>query len=108
MVQLHSTPVSRCLDIRLLVFGFEVFDLLAVFMLLAILNFALSPFGGWVMLLTWILPGLLAMALRFGKRGKPENYLLHLARFYLTPGIYHAFQEARPKNNNFLQMRSSL
>ena len=81
-MEIYSTPVSRCLDNKLLILGFEVVDLFAIFLLLAVLNFLLSPIGGWVTLLVWILPSLLALILRYGKRGKPENYLLHVARYY--------------------------
>jgi len=36
------------------------------------------------------LPGLLFCALYFGKRGKPEGYLVHALRFYISSGELHA------------------
>ncbi|MEZ4743991.1 MAG: hypothetical protein R3B45_16345 [Bdellovibrionota bacterium] len=35
-------------------------------------------------------PLLIIGILYFGKKGKPENFLVHLIRFYLDPGFYSA------------------
>jgi len=84
--------MSRSLDKKLLVLGFEIPDLLAVFLLLAALNFFLGGGGGATILLIWLPPLFLAIILRYGKRGKPDNYLLHVSRYYLSPGVYSAFE----------------
>jgi hypothetical protein len=90
------TPVSRSLDKKLLILGFELVDLLAVFLFLALLNFFFGGGGVVSLALTWLPPLALALLLKYGKRGKPDNYLLHLTRFHFNPGIYSAFQ--LPKN----------
>ncbi len=90
---LNTTPVSQCLDKRLTIMGFEIPDLLAVFLLLAVLNFLFAN-SGHVLLLVWLPPTALALILRYGKRGKPDNYLLHLLRYQVTPGAYSAFKDA--------------
>ena len=89
---IKSTPVSRCLDKKMILFGFEVPDLLAIFLVLSILNFM---FGGTDLkiFLVWIPSLALAGLLRFSKRGKPENYLIHWARYQIRPGIISAFNE---------------
>ncbi len=95
---MRSTAVSKCLDRKLVLFGFEVLDLLAVFLVLSILNFL---FGQAPMkwLLVWAPSLTLALVLRWGKRGKPDKYLIHWLRYQIKPGSYSAFQEfqhARP------------
>lgn len=87
---LRSTMVSKCLDKKLNMFGFEIPDLLAIFLVLSILNFI---FGGapYKLFTVWLPSILLAVILRVGKRGKPENYLIHLIRYQLTPGVLFSF-----------------
>jgi hypothetical protein len=74
----------------MLVMGFEIPEVLAIFMMVAVLNFLCSslPYG---FLLTWGPPAALAVVLRVMKRNKPENYLLHWARYIVSPGEYSAF-----------------
>ena len=90
---MRVTSISKCLDRKLVIFGFEVLDLLAVFLLLSVLNlvFGQMPFK-W--LLTWAPTVSLACLLRWGKRGKPEKYLVHWIRFQIKPGVYSAFSES--------------
>lgn len=89
---LRSEPVSKCLEKRLLILGLEVPDILAVFLLLSILNF-LFGVTSFKLLLVWLPTIAVAVILRLGKRGKPDNYLIHLAKFYARPRYYSAFQE---------------
>jgi len=90
---MRTTSVSKCLDRKLVLFGFEVLDLLAVFLLLSVLNFVFGqlPFK-W--LFVWAPSVSLACVLRWGKRGKPDKYLVHWIRFQIKPGVYSAFPEA--------------
>ncbi len=90
---LKATPLSKCLDKKLLIFGFEIPDLLAVFLLLSGLNFFFGS-SGYTLFLVWAPPTLLALIIRFGKRGKADNYLIHLLRYKFTPGVYPAFQDS--------------
>ena len=74
-------------------FGFEMPDLLAIFLSLSVLNliFGSHPYK---FLFVWIPPVVLAIALRLGKRGKPENFLVHWLRYQFLPGVYSAFPES--------------
>lgn len=87
---MRVTSVSKCLDKKLQMFGFEMPDLLAIFLSLSTLNllFGSHPYK---FLFVWIPPAILAVVLRIGKRGKPENFLIHWLRFQISPGVYSAF-----------------
>ncbi len=91
-MSLRVVPVSQALEKKLLMLGFEVLDLLAISLTLAILNFLFGQTSLRLMLV-WLPTILLAALLRFGKKGKPDNYLIHLMRYQITPGTYTAFHE---------------
>lgn len=93
---LRSEPTSQSLEKKLLIIGFEVPDVLAIFLLLSILNFFLGQLGNKP-LFVWLPVATAAVILRIGKRGKPDNYLVHLAKFHLKPKYYSAFQEPSQK-----------
>jgi hypothetical protein len=88
----RSVPTSQCLDKRLQLLGFEVPDLLAIFLTLSILNFIFGQ-TNVKFFLVWLPTLALAATLYFGKRGKPDNYLLHWLRFQIKPGTLSAFPE---------------
>ncbi len=100
---LKTSAVYRCLEKKTLVFGFEIVDLFVVFSFLAILNFV---FRGLLFkfLLVWGPALSLALFLRLGKAGKPENYLLRLARSLLAPVVLSAFPLA-PRRARFLNVK---
>jgi len=75
--------------------GFEVPDVLVIFLLLSILNFSFGQ-TNYKFALVWGPVVALAITLRVGKRGKPENYLVHLVKFQIQPKFLSAFQD--PKN----------
>jgi hypothetical protein len=87
---LKTSVVYRCLEKKTLVFGFEIVDLFIVFSCLAALNFLMRGLP-YKFFLSWGPAATLALGLRLGKRGKPENYLLHLARSHLSPLVFSAF-----------------
>ncbi len=87
---LKTEPIAKCLDKKLLMLGFEVPDILAIFLLLSLLNFAFGDSGAKPFLV-WLPTIAAAVVLRIGKRGKPDNYLLHLAKFYFSPKYLEAF-----------------
>ena len=89
---LKSEPTSQSLERKLMIAGFEIPDLLAIFSLLATLNFLFGA-TGQKLLLVWLPTAALALALRLGKRGKPDNYLVHLARFHFAPKYLLAFSD---------------
>lgn len=90
---LKTNSVAKCLDKRLLFFGFEVFDVLSIFLTLSILNFI---FGNTSLkfFLVWLPTLVLALILHFGKKGKPDQFLLHWLRYQIKPGVYRAFPES--------------
>lgn len=88
---MQVTDVSKCLDRKLTMLGFEVFDILAIFIVLSVLNFLFGETAlKW--LLVWLPTAVMATVLRYGKRGKPEKYLLHWLRFQIKPGVYSAWR----------------
>ena len=91
---LRAVPVHKCLDKRLLIFGFEIVDL---FILALLLSFLSTLFGGasGKLFSVWLPTGLVAMVLRLTKRGKPDNFLLHWIRFQLRPSVLFAFPDAQ-------------
>jgi len=89
---LRSESTSHSLEKKLLIAGFEVPDVLAIFLLLSILNFIFGH-TNQKLLLVWGPTILLALTLRIGKRDKPDNYLLHLAKFQVQPKHLSAFQD---------------
>jgi hypothetical protein len=93
-VALRSEPTSQSLEKKLLIMGFEVPDVLAIFLLLSILHFVLGPFGSKI-LLVWCPVIVFALVLRIGKHGKPDNYLLHLVKFHTRPKYLSSFQDPR-------------
>ncbi|MCM0604501.1 MAG: hypothetical protein KA715_00250 [Xanthomonadaceae bacterium] len=89
-MSLRTTSVSKCLDKKLNLFGFEIPDLLAIFLTLSILNFIFGS-TSYKIFSVWLPSILLAVVLRVGKKGKPDNFLIHWIRYQLTPGILYSF-----------------
>ncbi|MBX9765893.1 MAG: hypothetical protein K2X47_01360 [Bdellovibrionales bacterium] len=97
-MELFRSTVHRGLDVRMKVAGMEALDLIAALILAAVMNlFRLPTF------LILGIPSTALIILYLGKRGKPDGFLIHLLRYYLTPGLYSAAQESR--NDNQLQMK---
>lgn len=88
---LTVTPMPKCLERKLIFLGLEIGDLMAVFMTLSVLNFTIGPFVPSRALFVWMPSLILAAVLYFGKRGKPENFLLHYMRFHLSQKYYSAW-----------------
>jgi len=86
---MHSTPVSKSLDKKLRVFGFEVMDLFVVFFGLSVLNLL---FGN-SLVMVWLPSIMFAITLRLSKRGKPEKFIMHWMRYQITPATYSAFEK---------------
>lgn len=92
-MEIKTTPVSKCLDKKMIVMGFEIPDLLAIFLTLSILNF-LFGMTSMKIVAVWLPTIALAAILRISKRGKPDNFLIHWIRFQIRPGVLSAFQES--------------
>lgn len=89
---LRTVSVNQCLDKKLLIFGYEIPEILAIFFLLSVLNFVFPT--GFKLILVWIPTLTVAIVLRIGKRGKPDNYLMHLVRHKIQPPLLSAFSDA--------------
>ncbi len=100
---LRTSTVYRCLDKKTYVFGFEVVDLFLVFTVLALLNFVLGNMS-YKFLFTWGPTLSLALFIKMIKRGRPDNYLLHLIRGYFQPKILSAFALAQ-KRSKFINIK---
>ncbi len=90
---LKTSTVHRKLDAKFKIGGIEAADLLAVLLLAAVMNlfFGRISFGP---IFIFGLPALLFCSLYFGKRGKPDGYLLHAVKYILSPGELWAGEKA--------------
>jgi hypothetical protein len=88
-LNLKTSMVHRKLDAKFKVGGIEATDLLAVLILAALMNliFGRLSIGP---IFVFVLPGALFAALYAAKRDKPDGFLAHLIKFYLSPGELHA------------------
>jgi uncharacterized membrane protein len=91
-MSLKSTAVSRCLEKKLLFFGYELPDVLVIFLFLAVLNLTFGR-TEYKFVLVWLPALTLAVALRIAKRGRPDNFLIHWIRFRIRPRVLSAFPE---------------
>lgn len=86
---LLASKVPRALDTKTRLFGFELGDLLLIFLYLSISNLL---FGGTPLKipLVWIGTLGLALGLYFVKRNKPDHYLEHWGEYQRSPGVLTA------------------
>ena len=85
-MSLLVTKVPRSLETRTKLFGFELGDLLLVFLYLSVSNLifgttVLRPYA------VWLGTAALACTLYFIKRGKPAGYLQHWGEYTRLPGL---------------------
>lgn len=86
---LLNSKVPRALDKRARIFGFELGDLLLIFLYLAVSNLVfgqtrLKPLMVWGGTLS------ISAILYFVKRGKPDGYLQHYGEFLNAPSVLTA------------------
>ena len=86
---LFHSKVPRSLEKKARLFGFELADLLLVFLYLALSNLI---FGHTRMkpLLVWGGTVSIAAVLYFVKRGKPDGYLQHYGEYMSAPSVLSA------------------
>ena len=77
---LITSSVPRSLDSKNKLFGFELPDLLFIFMNLAITNLVFGS-SSYRYSLVWGSTTIIAVSLFFLKRGKPDNYIQHLGEY---------------------------
>ena len=86
-----TSKVPRSLEKKTRLFGFELSDLLLIFLYMAVSNLifgqtnlkALIVWGGTISL---------GASLYLFKRGKPDNYLQHYGEFLYAPSVLSASQ----------------
>lgn len=93
-MEVQSSSVHRKLDAKLKIAGLEAPDLLFVLIFAAVMNLFFGR-TSLALPLVLILPSVMLLALYFGKRDKPNGFMIHLARFYLTPGFFSAGEESK-------------
>lgn len=101
-MELHSSSVHRKLDAKIKIVGLEAPDLLFVLIFAAMMNLFFGR-TSLALPLVIVLPSVMLLGLYIGKRDKPDGFMIHLARFYLTPGFFSAgddskFEEQMRKN----------
>ena len=83
---LLTTSVPRSLDTKNKLFGFELPDLLFIFMNLAITNLIFGS-SSYRYSLVWGSTSLIAASLFFLKKDKPDNYIQHLGEYIAQGSI---------------------
>ena len=88
----NSVLISHCnrnLERKVKIFGFEIFDLLLLGIVLAVLNitFKMSNYSFFI---SWGGTVLMGSLLYITKRNKPENFLLHKLQYWFRPRVYFA------------------
>jgi len=86
---LITTRVPRALEMKSKLFGYELPDLLLIFINLAITNLVFGA-TSFRYPLVWGTTLILALFLYFGKRGRPDNYIQHLGEFLIRPAYFAA------------------
>jgi len=88
-MSLIVSKVPRSLETKARLFGFELGDLLVIFLYLAVSNLI---FGGTRLKfpLVWMGTAALAVGLYVLKKGKPDQYLQHYGEHLRTPGVLTA------------------
>lgn len=86
---LLNSKVPRSLEKKTRLFGFELADLLIIFLYLALSNLV---FGQTKLkpLMVWGGTIAIASSLYFFKRGKPDQYLQHYGEFLNSPSVLSA------------------
>lgn len=102
---LLTSKVPRALEMKSKLFGFDLPDLLFIFMNLAVMNliFGTTRFR---YPLVWGTTLGLASFLFLAKRGKPDSYLQHLGEFIAQPG-YRAAGAADRRYKPFQNLEES-
>ncbi len=92
-MQVHTSTVQRNLDAKLKIGNIEALDLLIALICGAIMNLFFSGTALEIPLVVGV-PTTVITIFYFGKRGKPERFLPHLLRFYVSPGFFAAGEES--------------
>jgi hypothetical protein len=88
-MSLLISKVPRALEAKSKLFGFELGDLLIIFLYLATSNLIFGP-TRLKFLMVWIGTAVLASVPYYVKRNRPDQYLQHWSEFMRTPSILTA------------------
>lgn len=86
---LLTSIVPRALEMKSKLFGYELPDLLLIFVNLSVTNLVFGS-SSLRYALVWGTTLGMALFLFFAKRGKPDNYLQHLGEHYMRPNYFAA------------------
>ena len=79
--ELLLSSVPRALEMKSKIFGFEIPDLLIIFLNMTLTNFIFGT-TSFRYPLVWGTTLSIALFLFFAKRGKPDGYLQHLGEYW--------------------------
>ena len=86
-MELKTSIAHRNLDAKLKIFGFEIYDLLAILLFASIMNLLFGT-TNLSLLFVFVLPGVFGLIIHIGKRNKPDGFLIHFARYHLLPEVF--------------------
>lgn len=104
--ELMTSRVPRALEMKSKLFGYELSDLLLIFMNLAVTNLVFGA-SNVRYLMVWGTTLSLALFLYFAKRGRPDNYLQHLIEHYVRPAYFAAGRSDRTYRRYFKKDQSN-
>ena len=103
----NISKMPRTLEIKTRLWGFEIADILVIFLNLAVMNFIFGGSGFKGTFLIWGASIFLALFLFFIKRGKPDSYVLHCFQFIAQPGSFDAGMPDQEFQRYFSQNRET-
>ncbi|MBF0363677.1 MAG: hypothetical protein HQK49_21845 [Oligoflexia bacterium] len=97
MEELKSSVVHKNLEMKIKLVGVELADLLLVLLFSSVMNLLFRDTAiSWLMV--FVLPLLLGVILHFGKKNKPDNFILHFIKYYFIPGQMAAGKRANEQD----------
>ncbi len=98
MSELSISKVHRNLDAKIKIGSLEAIDLIGVLIFGVIMNMIFGNTNLNVPMSIG-LPGAFLTVLYFGKRNKPQDFLIHLIRFYIAPSQYQAGEVSKDEQS---------
>ena len=87
--ELLVSKVPRALEMKSKLFGFELPDLLIIFLNLALTNLVFGA-SSYRYSLVWGTTASLAAFLYFAKKGRPDNYIQHMGEYLIRSSYFAA------------------
>jgi hypothetical protein len=89
MEELFISKVPRALDLKNKLFGFELGDLLLIFLNLSLSNMLFGA-SEYRYSLVWGTTLAIAFAIYFAKRGRPDGFIQHWFQYHLSQTYFFA------------------